>query len=100
MRHTIARQRKRFLKLFPMFVFALVLCGGNEVQAANGSVVYTYDALGRVTTASYDTGVIVIYTYDANGNRTQQVINVNTSTLIWTATVTPCTANCWGSTVW
>jgi YD repeat-containing protein len=78
--------------------FALAI--GDDVQAANGSVVYTYDALGRVTTASYDTGVIVIYTYDANGNRTQQVINVNTSTLIWTATVTPCTANCWGSTVW
>lgn len=25
--------------------------------AANGSVVYTYDALGRVRTAGYDTGV-------------------------------------------
>jgi len=68
--------------------------------AANGSVVYTYDALGRVTSASYDTGVIVLYTYDANGNRTQQVINVNTATLTWTATVSPCTSNCWGAALW
>lgn len=52
-------------------------------QAANGSVVYTYDALGRVTTASYDTGVIVIYAYDANGNRTTQVINTNSGTAVW-----------------
>ena len=51
--------------------------------AANRSVVYTYDALGRVTTASYDTGVIVIYTYNSNGNRTQQVINVNSALAKW-----------------
>jgi YD repeat-containing protein len=55
----------------------LVWASGNLTGfAANGSVVYTYDALGRVLTASYDTRVIVIYTYDANGNRTQQVVNV------------------------
>lgn len=70
------------------------------VKAANASVVYTYDALGRITTASYDTGVIIIYTYDANGNRTSQVINVNSGTLTWTATSTPCTANCWGGARW
>lgn len=68
--------------------------------AANGSVLYTYDALGRIITATYDTGVIVIYTYDSNGNRLSQTINVNTSTLTWTATATPCTANCWGQGLW
>ena len=68
--------------------------------AANGSVSYAYDALGRILTASYDTGVIVIYSYDANGNRTQQVINVNTASLTWTATTTPCTSNCWGAALW
>jgi YD repeat-containing protein len=45
--------------------------------AANGSVAYTYDALGRVITVSYDTGVCLIYSYDPNGNRTSQVVNVN-----------------------
>jgi len=78
----------------------LMLCAVSAARSANGSIAYTYDALGRVITASYDTGVIVIYAYDANGNRTQQVINVNTSTLTWTATATPCTANCWGAGLW
>ena len=67
---------------------------------ASGSVVYTYDTLGRITTASYATGVIIIYTYDANGNRQSQVINVNTASLTWTATSTPCTSNCWGAALW
>ena|ERR1700720_623186 len=69
-------------------------------HAANGSVAYTYDALGRVSTASYDTGVIVLYTYDANGNRTQQVIDVNTTGLTWTQTGLPCLTNCWGLSLW
>jgi YD repeat-containing protein len=88
---------------FAVLAFALGLASAllaPSAHAANGSVIYTYDALGRVTTASYDTGVIVIYTYDANGNRTAQVININTSTLTWTATATPCTANCWGAALW
>ena len=54
-------------------------------HAANGSVVYTYDPLVRIATASYDTGVCIAYTYDANGNRTSQNILVTspTSTGIW-----------------
>ena len=53
--------------------------------AANGSVAYTYDALGRVTTASYDTGVCITYAYDPNGNRTSQTILVagTGGTTIW-----------------
>jgi YD repeat-containing protein len=74
--------------------------GPEPAYAANGSVVYTYDALGRVTSMSYDTNVITIYTYDSNGNRTTQVINVNTTALTWTATTTPCTTNCWGAGLW
>ena len=54
-------------------------------HAANGSVAYTYDALGRVTTASYDTGVCIIYSYDPNGNRLSETINVTTAgtTGVW-----------------
>lgn len=53
--------------------------------AVNGSVVYTYDALGRIATASYDTGVCIAYTYDPNGNRTSQKILVTSasSTGVW-----------------
>ena len=93
----------RLRKLICTFACTLIAFGvfeNSKAHAANGSVVYTYDALGRVTTASYDTGVIIIYSYDANGNRTQQVVNVNTATLTWTPTSTPCTSNCWGAALW
>jgi YD repeat-containing protein len=91
---------KRLSSAMVLLAFALSLFPYPAARAANGSVVYTYDALGRVTTASYDTGVIIIYAYDANGNRTQQVINANTATLTWTATANPCTSNCWGAGLW
>jgi YD repeat-containing protein len=95
------RVRKTAVWAVAIFLGAMPnLIADHLARAANGSVVYTYDALGRVLTASYDTGVIVIYSYDANGNRTQQVINVNTATLTWTATATPCTSNCWGAGLW
>jgi YD repeat-containing protein len=53
--------------------------------AANGSVAYTYDALGRLITASYDTGVCIAYSYDANGNRLSEKIMVtsSSSTGVW-----------------
>lgn len=38
-----------------------------------GSVSYTYDALGRIKTATYSNGVIITYTYDAAGNRVSQI---------------------------
>lgn len=57
----------------------------SSALAANGSVAYTYDALGRLTTASYDTGVCIAYSYDANGNRLSEKILVTTagSTGVW-----------------
>jgi len=66
----------------------IVLLGTLHVApalAVNGSVIYTYDALGRVSTASYDTGVCIIYTYDAAGNRTAQTFRVSGtgSTGVW-----------------
>jgi YD repeat-containing protein len=104
MKQTIGRptagRRHRKLSIVSIGVAFLALMAVTNAHAANGSVVYTYDALGRVVSASYDTNVIVYYSYDANGNRTQQVINVNTSTLTWTATTSPCTGNCWGAGLW
>jgi YD repeat-containing protein len=72
--------------LLAFIIFLSIEAALHKAEAANGSVAYTYDALGRVISASYDTGVIVLYTYDANGNRTQQTINVNTATLCWDTT--------------
>ena len=71
----------------------LSLTQGASALAANGSVVYTYDALGRIATASYDTGVIIIYAYDANGNRTSQIINVNSGVGSWGSFS-------WGAALW
>lgn len=73
---------RRAIAIWSLFSWLLLAVATSiPGYAANGAVAYTYDALGRILTASYDTGVIVIYTYDANGNRTSQVINVNTKPL-------------------
>ena len=45
---------------------------GLSVSVFAGSISYTYDALGRVKTATYSNGVVVTYTYDAAGNRVSQ----------------------------
>lgn len=97
------KSRSRARTVFWTIALLFGVFSSTAAFAANGSVVYTYDALGRVTSASYDTGVIVYYTYDANGNRTQQVINVNTATLCWTASPSFCTSSpaaCWGTGLW
>jgi len=41
------------------------------LDARAGTTSYTYDALGRVTSAAYPNGACVTYSYDAAGNRTQ-----------------------------
>ena len=35
-------------------------------------IAYTYDALGRLITLTYDNGTKITYAYDAAGNRTTQ----------------------------
>src|SRR5690606_34995570 len=79
---TFALPLVRSLRSFLLALVVLLAAPGVPPGvAATGSVVYTYDTLGRIATASYDTGVIIIYTYDANGNRTAQVVNVNSAGL-------------------
>jgi hypothetical protein len=58
-------------------VTAMLAFGIMAALAATGSVTYTYDALGRLSTANYDTGVCIAYAYDANGNRTSQTVTVS-----------------------
>lgn len=55
---------------------ALVCTVMSMVAAAAfaGSATYTYDSLGRVTTITYSTGVVITYTYDAAGNRVANVV--------------------------
>lgn len=53
-------------------VLAAAMIGG----AADGATTtaLTYDALGRVVSATYSDGLKITYSYDAAGNRTQQVV--------------------------
>ncbi len=76
-----SRTKVRLLAALLLIITTSVVAISSAALAANGSVTYTYDTLGRVASVTYDTGVIVYYTYDANGNRTQQVVNVNTANL-------------------
>jgi YD repeat-containing protein len=75
-----------------MYFAILLLTSLSAVSAAaeTASVTYTYDLLGRVTTALYDNGTCVAYTYDANGNRTAKS---------FTNSGTPASP-IWGSGVW
>lgn len=54
------------LSLPALLALPIVLAPG-RIGAA---VIYTYDQLGRVTSALYDNGLCIAYAYDANGNRT------------------------------
>ena len=67
----------------------------NAPNAATGAVTYAYDALGRLVTATYDTGVCIAYTYDPVGNRLSETIQVPspTGTGIWNCST-------WDSTTW
>src|SRR5689334_17298647 len=70
--------RKRLIRACVLASTAFCAAASPAV-AGNGSVTFTYDAVGRVTSAVYDTGVTLQYSYDAAGNRTQQVLVVGTS---------------------
>jgi YD repeat-containing protein len=67
------------------FAFAALVPTGSIASA-----IYTYDQVGRLTTALYDNGVCVAYAYDANGNRTSQINTLGG---------TPASP-IWGSGVW
>jgi YD repeat-containing protein len=83
-----------FLKFYLLrgcFILPLVILLGTRVaNAATASIQYTYDQLGRVTTALYDNGTCIAYTYDANGNRTEQTFTTSGTPL----------SPVWGSGVW
>ena len=49
------------------------LCG---CRAALAGTTYAYDALGRLTTATYGDGTAITFAYDAAGNRTTKGVVV------------------------
>jgi len=82
------------IKYAAVVLFTASLLQGTAVLAAV-SIIYTYDALGRVATARYDNGTCIVYTYDANGNRTAQTITTsgNPTTPVWGT-------GSWGCFIW
>jgi YD repeat-containing protein len=97
-----APRRRRHALRHVLLAFLACASLATPAFCGNGSVTYTYDALGRVLSASYDTGVIINYSYDANGNRTQQVVNVNTGKMCWD-TITACSGGAtstWDTGLW
>jgi YD repeat-containing protein len=73
----MSRRRKAIVVLVVISILSVGASKIENASAANGSVAYTYDALGRLTMVSYDTGVCIRYTYDANGNRLSETIVVS-----------------------
>jgi YD repeat-containing protein len=55
-------------------IFAGALIASLALQfPAAAATIYTYDTLGRVSTVTYDNGMVITYSYDPAGNRTQVV---------------------------
>ncbi len=59
---------------------AAVSIPGGNITETNITIDYTYDPLGRLTSADYSDGQDFSYTYDAAGNRLTQVIGSTTTT--------------------
>lgn len=63
-------------RLFPAtLTLGLAMASTLPVMATPG-VVYGYDTLGRLRTATYDNGKQIVYTYDPAGNRSSVVAQV------------------------
>lgn len=67
--------KTKFAGVALAILFAFGLAGSAHTQTSCGdSVCYTYDELGRLTTAEYANGANESYSYDPAGNRTTHVV--------------------------
>lgn len=63
----------KFSRVRAVGMMMLLILLSAPLQA--GSVAYTYDTLGRLTKATYSSGVVIVYVYDAAGNRTSYTVS-------------------------
>ena len=73
-----------------IIVFLVNLMVPLLANGSTASVTYTYDQLGRINTALYDSGICIAYAYDSSGNRTVQTITTSGSPVL----------SVWGFGVW
>lgn len=71
--HRIRRLAHISVLRFRSLLLLALLTTAMSGPALSDSVDYTYDTLGRLTTVTYSSGVIITYVYDAAGNRTSYV---------------------------
>jgi YD repeat-containing protein len=67
-----------------LFIFLIKI----PVADAQNALTYTYDALGRLTSAVYPSGACTTYLYDAAGNRTQYTAGAATAPVAHNVAVT------------
>ena len=56
-----------------------VAAGALGPAVAPADITYTYDTIGRVTSATYPSGTTIVYSYDNAGNKIQQTVASSTS---------------------
>jgi YD repeat-containing protein len=61
-----------------LIILAISLFAIVSTTALASGITYTYDALGRLITLTYDNGTKITYAYDAAGNRTTQGVTCGT----------------------
>jgi YD repeat-containing protein len=73
--------RATIVGLCKRVTFALAVAAGALAPSmAPANITYTYDSLGRVTSAAYPSGTTIVYTYDNAGNKTQQTVGTSSAT--------------------
>lgn len=66
-------------RVFLLFRYSLCIILFHPLSASAESVTYQYDALRRLTAATYASGIAISYTYDAAGNRLQKTVTTSSA---------------------
>ncbi len=62
----------KYMKFFFFLAFVILL----PLRADSETLIYSYDAAGRLTGAGLNYGVDIAYFYDATGNRLDRIIDI------------------------
>lgn len=77
---------REFSRLGGIALFLFTIFAATGASSTSVSVAYVYDRLGRLQSATYGDGTVIVYCYDWNGNRNQYTVST---------TLTACSTNHW-----